>query len=470
MKAFMDENFLLTNKTAETLFHTYAKNMPIFDYHCHLSPKEIAENKKYKNITEVWLGGDHYKWRAMRSNGVDECYITGDAPDKEKFLKWAETMSQCIGNPLFHWTHLELKTYFGIDKVLSPATAEEIWEKCNDLLQQPDFTARGLIERSNVKVICTTDDPADSLEYHIALAKDTAFKTKVLPAFRPDKSFTIEKSGFADWLDRLGQAAGMAVTSLQALKTALTGRLEFFHQVGCRLSDHALDPVLFADGTEEEAGLVLKKALAGQALTAHEIALFKTNILLFLGREYARLGWTMQLHLGTIRNNNSRMLKALGPDTGFDAIGDFTFADALAKLLDNLDATNELPKTLLYCLNPRDNEVLGTIIGCFQGGGIPGKMQFGSGWWFNDQKDGMLRQMVALANLGLLSRFVGMLTDSRSFLSYTRHEYFRRILCNLIGEWVEGGEFPHDPELLGSIVENISFTNAKNYFGIEVNK
>ena len=468
MKAFMDENFLLTNKTAETLFHTYAKHMPIFDYHCHLSSKEIAENKKYKNITEVWLGGDHYKWRAMRANGVDERYITGDAPDKEKFLKWAETLSQCIGNPLFHWTHLELKTYFSIDKVLSPATAEEIWEKCNDLLQQADFTARGLIERSNVKVICTTDDPADSLEYHIALAKDSSFKTKVLPAFRPDKSFNIEKPGFTDWLDSLGQVTGTAVTSLQALKTALTGRLEFFHQVGCRLSDHALDPVLFAGGTEEEAGHVLKKALAGQGLTIQETALYKTNILVFLGREYARLGWTMQLHMGTIRNNNSRMFKMLGPDTGFDAIGDFTFADALAKLLDNLDATNELPKTILYCLNPRDNEVLGAITGCFQGGGIPGKMQFGSGWWFNDQKDGMIRQIVALANLGLLSRFVGMLTDSRSFLSYTRHEYFRRILCNLIGEWVEAGELPVDIELLGTIVENICFNNAKNYFGIEI--
>ncbi|SMC79308.1 glucuronate isomerase [Sporomusa malonica] len=468
MKPFMDENFLLTNKTAETLYHNYAKDMPIFDYHCHLNPQEIAENKRYRNITEVWLGGDHYKWRALRSNGVDERYITGDAPDKDKFMKWAETMPQCLGNPLFHWTHLELKAYFGIDKVLCPATAEEIWEKCNALLQQDDFTARGLIERSNVKVICTTDDPADSLEHHTTLAKDNSFTVKVLPTFRPDKSFNIEKSGFAEWLAKLGQVTGTEITTVKAIKTALAQRVEFFHQVGCRVSDHALDPIVFAAGTEDQADEILKKALNGQALSDHEIAVYKTTILVFLGKQYARLGWTMQLHMGTIRNNNSRLLKLLGPDTGFDAIGDFTIAEPLAKFLDALESTDELPKTILYCLNPRDNDVLGTIIGCFQGGGIPGKIQFGSGWWFNDQKDGMIRQMVALANLGLLSRFVGMLTDSRSFLSYTRHEYFRRILCNLIGEWVEAGEFPNDTELLGSIVQNISFNNAKNYFGIEV--
>ncbi|HWR45932.1 glucuronate isomerase [Sporomusa sp.] len=468
MKPFMDENFLLTNKTAETLYHNYAKDMPIFDYHCHLSPKEIAENKKYKNITEVWLGGDHYKWRALRANGVDERYITGDAPDKDKFMKWSETMPQCLGNPLFHWTHLELKAYFGIDTVLCPATAEEIWEKCNTLLQQDEFRARGLIERSNVKVICTTDDPVDSLEHHIALAKDASFTVKVLPTFRPDKSFNIEKAGFAEWIVKLGQVTGIEIKNLEALKTALEQRVEFFHQVGCRVSDHALDPILFAAGTEEQADEILKKALNGQGLSVNEIALYKTTILLFLGRHYARLNWTMQLHMGTIRNNNSRMLKLLGPDTGFDAIGDFTIAEALAKFLDALESTAELPKTILYCLNPRDNDVLATITGCFQGGGIPGKMQFGSGWWFNDQKDGMIRQMVTLANIGLLSRFVGMLTDSRSFLSYTRHEYFRRILCNLIGEWVEAGEFPNDTELLGSIVQNICFNNAKNYFGIEI--
>lgn len=468
MKAFMDENFLLTNETAVKLYHEYAKDMPIFDYHCHLSPKEIAENKKYRNITEVWLGGDHYKWRALRSNGVEERYITGDASDKEKFLKWAETMPECIGNPLYHWTHLELKRYFGIDKLLSPETAEEIWEKCNELLQKEEFTARGLIQRSNVKALTTTDDPADTLEYHIALAKDKTFDVKVLPAFRPDKSFNIDKPGFAEWIAKLGTVIGKEIKTFADLKAALQQRIDFFHEVGCRISDHAQDPVVFEDGTEEEANAILQKGLKGEGITEQEVKKYKAQVMLFLGREYAKHGWVMQLHIGTIRNNSSRMFKLLGPDTGFDAIGDHVFAEALSRFLNKLDETNELPKTILYCLNPRDNEVLGTIIGCFQGGGIPGKMQFGSGWWFNDQKDGMIRQMVALSNLGLLSRFVGMLTDSRSFLSYTRHEYFRRILCNLLGEWVEAGEVPNDSKLLGSMVQNICFTNAKNYFGIEM--
>jgi glucuronate isomerase len=467
MKAFMDENFLLTNKTAEKLYHDYAKDMPIFDFHCHISPKEIAENKSYKNITEVWLGGDHYKWRGMRSNGVNEKYITGDAPDKEKFMKWAETMPQCIGNPLYHWTHLELKRYFGINKLLSPETAEEIWEECNKKLQQKDFSVRGLITRSNVKVICTTDDPVDSLEYHKAIAADKSFDVKVLPAFRPDKSFNIEKEGFVEWIAKLGKVVGKEIKTFADVKDALKQRLEYFHEVGARVSDHALDPIVFEEGTEEEATAILQKALKGEKLTESEIKKYKTQVLVFLGRQYARLGWTMQLHMGTIRNNSKRMMRLLGPDTGFDATADYTFAEALSKFLDKLDDTDELPKTILYCLNPRDNEVLGTIIGCFQGGVIPGKVQFGSGWWFNDQKDGMIRQMTALSTLGLLSRFVGMLTDSRSFLSYTRHEYFRRILCNLIGEWVEAGEAPNDMKLLGTMVQNICFNNAKNYFGIK---
>lgn len=467
MKAFMDENFLLTNKTAETLYHDYAKDMPIFDFHCHLNPKEIAENKSYKNITEVWLGGDHYKWRAMRSNGVNEKYITGDAPDKEKFMKWAETMTECIGNPLYHWTHLELQRYFGITKLLSPETAEEIWEECNKKLQQPDFTVRGLIKRSNVKVICTTDDPVDSLEYHIAIAKDTSFDVKVLPAFRPDKSFNIDKAGFVEWIGKLGAVVGKEIKTIDDVRDALKQRLEFFHEVGARVSDHALDPVVYEEATDAEVTAILQKALKGEALSECEVKKYKTAVMVFLGKQYARLGWTMQLHIGTIRNNSKRMMRLLGPDTGFDATADYTFAQALANFLDKLDDTDELPKTILYCLNPRDNEVLGTIIGCFQGGIIPGKVQFGSGWWFNDQKDGMIRQMTALSTLGLLSRFVGMLTDSRSFLSYTRHEYFRRILCNLIGEWVEAGEAPNDMKLLGKMVQNISFDNAKNYFGIK---
>lgn len=468
MKPFMDEKFLLNNETAIRLYEDYAKDMPIFDYHCHLNPKEIAENKKYRNITEVWLGGDHYKWRAMRSNGVEEKYITGDAPDKEKFLKWAETMANCIGNPLYHWTHLELKRYFGIDKLLSPDTAEEIWEECNRLLQQEEFTARGLITRSNVKAIGTTDDPTDSLEYHIAIAKDPTFDVKVLPAFRPDKGFNIDKPGFVEWMDKLGNVVGKEIKTFADVKTALKQRVDFFHEVGCRISDHALDPITYVEATEEEATAILQKALKGETISEEDVKKYKTQVMVFLGKQYAAHGWVMQLHMGTIRNNSSRMFKLLGADTGFDAIADYTIAESLSKFLNRLDETDELPKTILYCLNPRDNEVLGTIIGCFQGGGIPGKMQFGSGWWFNDQKDGMIRQMVALANLGLLSRFVGMLTDSRSFLSYTRHEYFRRILCNLLGEWVESGEAPNDMKLLGSMVQNICFNNAKNYFGIEL--
>ena len=464
MKAFMDENFLLNNKTAEILYHDFAKNMPIVDFHCHLNPKEIAEDKKYRNITELWLGGDHYKWRAMRSNGVEERYITGAAADKEKFLKWAQTVPCCIGNPLYHWTHLELKRYFGIDKLLSPDTAEEIWERCNGILASGQLSARDLIKRSNVKVICTTDDPIDTLEYHHAIAADKTFDVKVLPAFRPDKAINIDKDGFAEYLAKLGKAANISIKSFEDLKTALAARIQFFHDAGCRVSDHALDPIMYCECSEKEASIILEKALNGQALTAIEIKKYKSQVLLFVGREYAKRNWVMQLHMGTIRNTNSRMMKFLGPDTGFDTIGDYTFADDLAKLLNALDETDELPRTILYCLNPRDNEVLGTVIGCFQGGGIPGKLQFGSGWWFNDQKDGMIRQMTALTNLGLLSRFVGMLTDSRSFTSYTRHEYFRRILCNLIGEWVENGEAPNDIKLLGGMVKNISYNNAVEYF------
>lgn len=466
MKVFMNEDFLLDTQTAAKLYHEFAEDMPIFDYHCHISPQEIAENKKYRNITELWLGGDHYKWRTMRMNGVDEKYITGDGDDKEKFLKWAETLQNCMGNPLYHWTHLELRRYFGIQELLSSKTAESIWERCNAMLQQEDFTARNLIRRSNVKVVCTTDDPVDSLEYHKTVAEDKTFDIKVLPAFRPDKSINIEKEGFIPWLLNLEKITDTKITTFQALKNALISRLEFFHQAGCRISDHALDPLIFQEGTEEEASIIFKKALEGEALTAEEVAVYKAQVLIFLGRQYRRLGWVMQLHIGTLRNTNSRMLKMLGPDTGFDSIGDWTFASELASLLDSLDKTDELPKTILYHLNPRDNEILGTIMGCFQGGSIPGKVQFGSAWWFNDQKDGMEKQLTTLANLGLLSRFVGMLTDSRSFLSYIRHEYFRRILCNILGNWVEKGEIPDDMELLGKLVQDICYNNAESYFGI----
>jgi glucuronate isomerase len=464
MKQFMDEDFLLKSKTAIRLYHDCAKNMPIFDYHCHLSPKEIAEDKSYQNITELWLGGDHYKWRAMRSNGIAEKYITGDADDKAKFMKWAETMPYCIGNPLYHWAHLELKRYFGINEVLSPETAEMIWNKCNQALQTKEFSTRNLIKRSNVQVICTTDDPLDSLEYHQAIAGDPSFNVKVLPAFRPDKSLNIEKAGFTEWMRSLGKLAGYEIDTFAALKNALQQRIEFFHQHGARISDHGVDTIVYRESTEAEATAILQKALIGMEITETEIHQYKTQVMLFLGRQYASRNWTMQLHIGALRNNNQRMFKRLGPDTGFDAITNYSYAESLAKLLDKLDETTELPKTILYCLNPNDNEILGAMIGCFQSDSTPGKIQFGPAWWFNDQKDGMIRQMLALANLGLLSKFVGMLTDSRSFLSYTRHEYFRRILCDLIGEWVENGEVPDDQDLLCKIIQDICYHNAVRYF------
>ena len=463
MREFMCDDFLLMTDTAKTLYHNYAKNMPIYDFHCHLNPKEIYENKKYKNITKVWLGGDHYKWRAMRSNGVDEKYITGDADDKEKFMKWAETIDECYGNPLFHWTHLELKRFFGIDLVLSKETAEEVWNLTNEKLATDKFTARELIKMSNVKTLCTTDDPIDSLEYHIALKEDKSFDVVVNPAFRPDKGIRIEKDEFIPWFNRLEEIYGEKIDSIDKYTSALESRIEFFHQVGCRISDHALDPVVFERGTKEEVNAILLKKLAGEELTEKEVKQFKTYVMIFLGKEYSKRKWVMQIHVGCIRNNSTRMFNKLGADTGYDAIDDELFLRALSKLLDTLDTTDELPKTIIYNLNPRDNEAIGTLIGCFQDGKTPGKIQFGSGWWFLDQKDGMTRQMTALANLGLLSRFVGMLTDSRSFLSYTRHEYFRRILCNLLGDWVERGELPNNIERLGKMVENICYNNVNNY-------
>ncbi len=468
MKSFMDESFLLTNPTAEKLYHTYAKEMPIFDYHCHLSPQEIAENKTYRNVTEIWLGGDHYKWRAMRANGVDEKYVTGEASDKDKFMKWAETAPACIGNPLYHWTHLELRRYFGIDALLSPETAEEIWEECNRLLQKDEFRARALIARSNVKGLCTTDDPVDSLQYHQALSEDRDFPVKVYPAFRPDKSFNIDQPGFVEWVTKLETIIGGKIQTFADFKEALQQRIEFFHSMGCRLSDHALDPIVYREGTDQDAHKVLQKALRKEVLSKEETEIFKTQVMLFLGRAYAKRGWVMQLHLSSIRNNSARMHRILGPDTGFDSMDDRAYGRALVAFLSKLDETNHVPKTILYSLNPTDNDLLATIAGSFQGGGVPGKMQLGSGWWFNDQKDGMIRQMVALANIGLLSQFVGMLTDSRSFLSYTRHEYFRRILCDLLGTWVENGEAPNDLELIGGMVQNICFNNARDYFDVKL--
>lgn len=464
MKKFMDENFLLGNETAVRLYHDYSKNMPIIDYHCHLSPQEIYENKKYKNITEVWLYGDHYKWRQMRTNGVDEKYVTGDASDYEKFLAYCRTLPMAIGNPLYHWSHLELQRFFGVYDLINEQNAPAIWEKVNAKLNGEGFGARDLIKKSNVKMIGTTDDPTDSLEWHIKLKEDKSFDVKVLPSFRPDKGLEINRATFLPWVKKLAEVSGQTIANYDQFLTALESRVRFFHSVGCRISDHALDYVPYAETTKEEAAAIFAIALKGGDLSLEEEQKYKTYTYMFLGKLYAELGWAMQLHINAARNNNSKMFAKLGPDTGYDSINDSLTAYPLAKLLDELDQNDGLPKTILYSLNPKDHHVLATIMGSFQGGGIPGKIQLGSAWWFLDTKEGMITQMKTLADLGLLGRFIGMLTDSRSFLSYTRHEYFRRIMCNLIGEWVENGEFPADMELLGSIVQGISYNNAKAYF------
>ena len=467
MKKFMDENFLLSNQTAINLYHSYAKDMPIIDYHCHIDPKEIYENKKFKNITEAWLYADHYKWRAMRSNGIDEKYITGDGSDYEKFLAWAKTLPMAIGNPLYHWAHLELQRFFGIYDVIDEDTAPLIWEKANKLITGEGFRVRDLIKKSNVETICTTDDPTDTLEYHIKLKEDESFDVKVLPTFRPDKGMEINAEGFASWVKKLEEISKIKITNYDEFLKAFESRIEFFHSVGCRISDHGMNnTVLYAEVSKEEAEAIFKKGLEGKVVSLEEEKKYKTYTFRFLAQHYYKLGWTMQLHIAALRNNNTRMKEKLGADSGFDSINDESIAYPLSRLLDSLDRESSLPKTILYTLNPKDNYVLGTMLGNFQGDGIPGKIQFGSAWWFNDNKDGMIEQMKALANLGLFGRFVGMLTDSRSFLSYTRHEYFRRILCNLIGEWVENGEVPENEKLLKKIVQGICYNNANKYFGI----
>ncbi|HJV46650.1 MAG TPA: glucuronate isomerase [Bacillota bacterium] len=467
MKPFMNEDFMLSNDTARKLYHDFAKDMPIFDYHCHLTAKEIAENRVFNNITEAWLGGDHYKWRILRSNGIAEEYITGNKSDKEKFEKWAQVVPYMIGNPLLHWTHLELQRFFGISEVLSSNNANEIWEKCNAMLQKEEFSPRELIKRSNVKALCTTDDPIDSLEYHKILRDDPTFEVKVLPTFRPDGALNIEKETFISWLNKLEEVSGNKIENYQDFLTALKDRIEYFHEVGCRLSDHAIDSHFYLEADESEISNIFQKRLTQGELTQEEIIKYKSAIFIYLGRAYHQHGWAMQLHIGALRNTNSRKEGLLGPNTGFDSIADFSYAQELSQFMNALDYANSLPKTILYCLNPRDNYMLASMIGNFQEG-IPGKIQFGSAWWFNDHKDGMEEQMKALANEGLLSRFVGMLTDSRSLLSYPRHEYFRRILCNLIGNWVENGEYPADFVVLGEIVKDICFNNIKHYFGMEL--
>ncbi|MCE9846672.1 glucuronate isomerase [Aeromonas allosaccharophila] len=466
----MTDDFLLDTEFSRQLYHGFAAGQPIFDYHCHLPPALIAEDHSFANLYEIWLKGDHYKWRAMRSNGVDERFCTGDADDYAKFLAWASTVPQTIGNPLYHWTHLELKRPFGLTgKLLGPQTAREVWDFCNDKLAQPEFSARGIMRQMNVKMVGTTDDPVDDLSHHAAIAADSGFGIKVLPSWRPDKAFNIEADGFIDYLTQLGEVSDIEIRHFADLTGALGLRLDHFAAHGCKIADHALDEVLFGQASEAELDAMLACRLRGESLDQADVAAFKTAVLIYLAGEYKRRNWVQQYHIGALRNNNSRRLLSLGPDTGFDSINDAPMARALSQLLDAQDSQDALPKTILYCLNPRDNEVLGTMIGNFQGGNIPGKMQFGSGWWFNDQKDGMERQLTQLAQLGLLSRFVGMLTDSRSFLSYTRHEYFRRILCRMIGRWVAEGEAPADLALLGAMVENISFNNARDYFAIELN-
>jgi len=469
MKPFLDDNFLLQTESAVRLYHEYAKEMPIFDYHSHLPPSEIAENKQYNNLSRIWLNGDHYKWRAMRTNAVPESLITGEATDIEKFDAWAETVPHTIGNPLYHWTHLELQRYFGIIELLSPSTSHYIYSKTMDLLQADAFSVKSLLTKSNVKVVCTTDDPIDSLRNHIKIKQDGDLVTKILPTFRPDKAMAFEDTAELNkYLQKLSSVTGINITDYDSYLEALQNRHEFFHANGCRISDHALVLPVYNESNSEEQDKLFKKILNDKTLELEEIAKLKTAVLQEMAKLNSKAGWTMQIHFGAMRNNNSKMYRTIGSDSGFDSIADGEVAMPLSKFLDSLNKTDELPKTIIYALNPRDNYLIGAIIGNFQGGSIPGKIQFGSGWWFNDQKDGMEMQMSALANLGLLSRFVGMLTDSRSFLSFPRHEYFRRILCNLIGNWVENGEAPEDYNLLGKMVEDISYNNAVNYFGIDL--
>ena len=468
MKPFMDDDFLLSTPTAQKLYHEYSENMPILDYHCHINPQEIAEDRKFENITQIWLGGDHYKWRQMRSNGVDEYYITGGASDYEKFQKWAETLGKAIGNPLYHWSHLELKRYFGYTGCLNGKTAEKVWNFCNAKLKEEGMSVRNLISRSNVTLLCTTDDPVDSLQWHQMIAKDDTFEVQVLPAWRPDKAINLEKPEYVDYLKRLSEVSGIQIDSFDALKDAITNRMEYFSVNGCRISDHGLDYVMYSPVTEEEADVILKKRLAGKAVTASEAEKFKTALMLFLGKEYHRLDWVMQLHYGCKRDNNRMRYEQMGPDTGYDCIGNTAQPGQIADFMNALNETDQLPKIILYSLNPNDNAVIGTILGCFQDSSTIGKIQQGSAWWFNDHKTGITEQMVSLANLGLLGNFIGMLTDSRSFLSYTRHEYFRRIMCELIGGWVENGEYPDDYETLEEIVKGISYNNAVKYFGFSL--
>ena len=462
-KTFITDDFLLNNKYARELYHNYAKQMPIIDYHCHLSPKDIAEDRIFKNISEVWIHGDHYKWRAMRTFGIDEKHITGNSDDKEKFEKWAETVPFTLRNPLFHWTHLELQRYFELDELLSPENAEEIYKKASGKLNTPEYSCQNLLKKMNVEVVCTTEDPIDNLEYHQIHAKSNS-TIKMSTSFRPDKSILIEDNSYNEYLNSLEKVSGITIDSYQELQKALKSRIRYFDENGCKLSDHGLSYISFVPFTENEIEEIFKKRRNDKVLNTFEIEKFKSAVSLFLAETYHEFGWVQQFHLGALRNNNQRMLEKLGPDTGWDSIADYSQAESLSNFLNTLDSKNKLTKTILYNLNPADNEVLATMIGNFNDGTVKGKVQFGSGWWFLDQKDGITKQINALSNMGLISTFIGMLTDSRSFLSYPRHEYFRRILCNIFGEEMENGELPKDTKWVGKIIQDICYNNAKEYF------
>lgn len=464
MKAFMDRDFLLTTPTARELYHDHAAKVPIIDYHCHVDPKEIYEDRRFANISQVWLEGDHYKWRVMRSNGVEERYITGEASEREKFQKFAEALPRAIGNPMYHWCHLELRTYFGYEGVLNGETAQEVWDLSEKKLAEAGMSVRGIIRQSNVAMVGTTDDPTSDLEWHKRLAADESIATVVAPSFRPDKALNVEKAGWRDFLAELSRSSGLEVRDLSTLEAALEQRMKVFDEAGCRAADHGLDYVPFRRGSREQADAIMRKALDGHAVSTEEAEIFKTELLLFCARRYHDLDWVMQIHYNCVRNPNTVMYYKLGPDSGFDCMNNVNCSGALYALLDALYADGALPRTILYSLNPGENEVLDTMIGAFQGPGIPGKLQHGSAWWFNDNKTGMREQLTSLANLSLLGNFIGMLTDSRSFLSYTRHAYFRRILCDLVGGWIENGEYPADMTQAGELIEDICYRNAKRYF------
>ena len=468
MKAFMDEDFLLSTNTAKKLYHDFAAKMPIIDYHCHIQPGEIAEDRKFENITQVWLESDHYKWRQMRANGVGEYYITGNASDREKFQKWAETLEKAIGNPLSHWSHLELQRYFGYRGILNRDTAQEVWEICNAKLQDSSMSAQNLIKQSHVKLLCTTDDPIDDLKWHKIIKEEESFDVQVRPTWRPDRILNIEKSDYLDYLKELSKAADMEIQNFQDLKKAMRKRMEYFKSMGFCISDHVLTYMVYIPVKENEIEKIFSARLYNKKISLRDTAKFKTACMVFLAEEYEKLNWVMQLHYGCKRDNNRKMYKKIGADTGFDCIGDIASGTELVDFLNAVNERKNLPKTILYSLNPKDDELIGTIIGCFQNSDAVGKIQQGSAWWFNDNKTGMVKQMTSLANLGLLGNFIGMLTDSRSFLSYPRHEYFRRILCDLIGSWVENGEYPKDMKTLEKIVKGISYNNAVEYFGFQL--